>query len=490
MTRRLLILSAVATLALSAVAGPAAARTRQLPKRPNIVFVLTDDLASNLVRYMPHVKAMERQGATFSNYFVANSLCCPSRAAILTGEYPHNTGVLSNDPPSGGFDAFRSHGDESHTFATAMQSTGYATALMGKYLNKYQPRFSGSGKGYVPPGWTEWDAGGFAYAEYNYYLNENGTAVHYGSRPENYLTDVIGNRGEAFIDRSVTAEQPFVLELATFAPPSPYTPAARDVHTFNTVDAPRTKAYDTPMANAPAWLGGRGPLTDKQNASIDTDFRNRVRSVQAVDRTIGNLEQTLKAHGVAKNTYIVFTSDNGYHMGEHRLLPGKQTPYDTDVRVPLVVTGPGVKAKHTVTKLTSEIDLAPTFDALAGAKVKKSAMDGQSLVPFLRAKGPKQWRLGTLIEHFGAAEDPSDPDFQTAPSGTPPSYSAVRTANALYVEYANGGREYHDLKQDPEDNDNTFGSLSTTRKDALRRLLIALERCKGQDSCLRASKTR
>ena len=202
-------------------------------KHPNIVFVLTDDLAWNLVRYMPHVRQMQSRGVTFNRYFVTDSLCCPSRASIFSGRLPHNTGIFSNTPPDGGFHAFRRRGEEASTFATTLQGAGYRTAMMGKYLNGYVPggRF-GSGGPYVPPGWNRWDVAGNGYPEFDYWLNEDGQLDPYGRRPQDYLTDVIGRMGLDFIRQSARAGQPFALELATFAPHVPYTPAPRDARDF------------------------------------------------------------------------------------------------------------------------------------------------------------------------------------------------------------------------------------------------------------------
>jgi arylsulfatase A-like enzyme len=480
----------LAVLALALVSALPAAPAAAATKRPNIVFVLTDDLSANLIKYMPHVKAMERRGTTFSRYIVSDSLCCPSRASMLTGQYPHDTGVLSNLPPTGGFRTFQTRGDESHTFATALQARGYRTGFMGKYMNGYQPRFApGATTGHVPPGWTEWDAAGNGYPEFGYALNENGTVVRYGKRPEDYLTDVISARGTAFIDRAAAARQPFLLQLSTFAPHKPYVPATRDAHTFGGLKAPRTKAWDRKVANAPAWLASRARLTAKQIAGIDSDFRNRVRSVQAVDEMLGRIETTLRTHHIADDTYLVFTSDNGYHMGEHRLLPGKQTAFDTDVRVPFVVTGPHVPGHRTVSRLASNVDLRPTFGRLAGAPPQRSLVDGVSLVPLLHGHRVGRWRGADLIEHLGPDTDPQDPDKQTKAAGAPPSYDAIRTANAVYVEYANGAHEYYDLNADPLELTNIYGRLGRGRKAHLHRIVAALKACHGQRSCLKASRT-
>src|SRR4051794_13436192 len=171
-------LAAVTLLAVLVAAGSVApdARTapHTAPARPNVVFVLTDDLSWDLVRFMPHVRQMQREGMTFSDYFVTDSLCCPSRASIFTGRYPHNHGVLTNTPPTGGFSAFR-RGAESQTFATALEGAGYQTALMGKYLNGYEAR-----GGYVAPGWSNWQATGGGYKGFNYALSANGRVAHFG----------------------------------------------------------------------------------------------------------------------------------------------------------------------------------------------------------------------------------------------------------------------------------------------------------------------
>src|SRR5262245_42539575 len=255
--------------------------------RANIIFVLTDDLAWNLVPYMPHVAALQRRGMTFTRYFVTNSLCCPSRSSIFTGRFPHNTGVFTNTSPDGGFVLFHRRGEESGTYATAMLGQGYATGMMGKYLNGYQPaNTEGGTQPYVPPGWTEWDVAGNGYPEFGYDLNHDHRIVHYGHKPADYLTDVLSRTATAFIRRSAAARTPFALEIATFAPHAPYTPAPQDLSAFPGLAAPRTAAFDRVPAQAPAWLAGEPPLTADERAGIDTSFRKRAQAVQAVDRLI------------------------------------------------------------------------------------------------------------------------------------------------------------------------------------------------------------
>jgi N-acetylglucosamine-6-sulfatase len=457
--------------------------------QPNIVFVLTDDLTSDLLPYMPNVRRLARRGTSFSNYFVTDSLCCPSRASILTGEYPHDTGIFRNSGPDGGFLAFRALGLEQDTYATNLQSVGYRTALMGKYLNQYTPTRIRTPLGgpYVPPGWTDWSVAGNGYQGYGYRLARTVRVVRHGFRPQDYLTNVIAQQGLGFVDEAVAEGAPFMLNLWTFAPHAPAVPAPRDAHRFNGLTAPRDASFDeADMSDKPAWLRDHAPLGDQQLAAIDEAFRDRVRTVQAVDRMVGRLQRRLRALGVARDTYIVFSSDNGYHLGQHRLTPGKLTAYDTDVRVPLIVTGPGVPAGRTVDALTQNTDLCPTFAELAGAPAPPRA-DGHSLVPLLHPGSDvgtaSHWRDAVLIEHHGNVGAAGDPDAPPAGSGNPPSYEALRSKDALYAEYADGERELYDLAADPLELSNLAGEAPPALIAKLSAQLAAMASCHGPAAC-------
>jgi N-acetylglucosamine-6-sulfatase len=441
--------------------------------RPNVIFVLADDLSWDLVRFMPHVRQMQREGATFSNYFVTDSLCCPSRASIFTGRFPHNHGVLTNTPPSGGFAAFR-RGAQSRTFATELQGSGYRTAMMGKYFNGYHTL-----TGYIPPGWSNWQVSGSAYRGFDYTLSENGHTARFGDRPQDYLTDVLARRGKGFVSRMHRSGGPFFLEVATFAPHHPFTPAPRHASAYPFLTTPRTAAFDRENRFAPDWLRDRPPLTPLQIAELDLTFRKRAQSVLSLDGMIGTLRAALRRSGLARNTYVVFSSDNGFHLGEHRLLSGKMTAFDSDIRVPLIVVGPGVVPGSTIDELTENVDLAPTFMRLGGVTPPRS-VDGRSLVPLLRGKHPRAWRQSVLIEHHHPPTPEGDPDRQTFRSGNPPSYEAIRTRDETYVEYENGEREYYDLRRDPDQLVNRYGALSQERADALHAAIRGLSRCRGE----------
>jgi arylsulfatase A-like enzyme len=446
--------------------------------RPNIVFVLTDDLSWNLVQYMPHVRQLQRDGMTFSNYFVTDSLCCPSRASILSGRYPHNHGVLTNTP-TGGFAAFR-RGAESSTFATALKGGGYRTSLMGKYLNGYTGE-----ERYVAPGWSNWQASGGGYKGFNYVLNSNGIAAHFGRARSSYITDLLRRRGKEFISRVARQDQPFLLEIASYAPHRPATPAPRDRHDFPFLEVPRPPGFDTSPTDAPTWLRDRPPLTQAEIDAMSREYRKRAQSVQAVDELVGQVRRMLKERHLLQNTYIVFSSDNGYHMGERRLLAGKMTAYDSDVRVPLIVTGPGVPPGSVTSELAENVDLAPTFMRLGRVKPPPS-VDGHGLVSLLHGTTPDRWRDAVLIEHHHPETASGDPDRQTTSSGNPPSYEALRTATQLYVEYVTGEREWYDLTTDPFEMDNRYSDLTPQEAGALHEKLAQLQQCSGS-SCRAAT---
>jgi N-acetylglucosamine-6-sulfatase len=452
-------------------------------RRPNIVFILTDDLSLDLVQYMPHVVKMQQEGVTFANYFVTDSLCCPSRSSIFTGRFPHDTGIFRNTGSDGGFAAFHSRHEEQSTFATALAAAGYRTAMLGKYLNGYLPFKD-------PPefGWSAWGVAGNGYPGFNYGFSDNGKFVRYGNRAEDYMTDVLAAKAIGFIRQS--AGSPFVVEVATFAPHAPYTPAPRDADAFPDLRAPRTAAYNAAAdASEPQWLRTHPPLSAADMAGIDRDYRKRAQSVLAVDKMIGDLEAAVAAIGEAGNTYFVFSSDNGYHMGEHRLMPGKMTAFDTDIHVPLIVTGPGVAPGRVVEEIADNIDLNPTFAEIGGAATAPN-VDGRSLLPLMHGQSVAAWRKAALIEHHGPVRSVIDPDFPGLRSGNPTTYEAIRGSSWVYVEYADGEKEYHDHATDPFELHNTYAELSADRKASLHATVTALQNCHDAQSCSAADGTR
>ena len=384
------------------------------PGSPNIILILTDDLSMNLVQFMPHVLAMQQKGVTFSHYFVTDSLCCPSRSSIFTGRYPHDTGVFKNVGDDGGYLVFRARGNEQATFAVALSAAGYRATFFGKYLNGYEPAQHSAG-----PGWNHWNVAGNGYPEFNYALNQDGQLVRHGFKPEDYLTDVLAADAVQFIKQKPGT--PFFIEVATFAPHAPYTPAPRDANAFPNLQAPRGPAYNAPHdAAAPHWLA----------------------SMPALTQMIGELEAALAATGQEKNTYVIFSSDNGYHMGEYRLRPGKMTAYDTDVHVPLVVIGPDVPAGRTVDAIAENIDLCPTFIQLAGADQLPN-IDGSSLAVLLHGQSAQGWR--TTCPSPAAVTRRRTRQFaptRTSMSSTPMAKGNITTSSLTPTSYATRSRRY------------------------------------------------
>jgi arylsulfatase A-like enzyme len=301
------------------------------------------------------------------------------------------------------------------------------------------------------------------------------------------MTDVLTRQGLAFIDRMArTPRTPFLLTIAPFAPHYPYAAAPRDRKRFRGLKAPRVKSWNEPTKNPPRWLGHRKAMTPAQTAEADLVYRKRVRSLQAVNLMLRKVRARLGRHGMAKKTYVIFTSDNGLHAGEHRLAAGKMTAFDTDIRVPFVAVGPDVPKGKSMDQMTANIDLAPTFMRLGGAPVPRT-VDGHGFIGLLHGQEPRTWRDAILVEHHGPTTPVGDPDRQGGMSGNPPTYDAIRTRYSTWVEYENGDRELYDLRNDPAQLVNVAGQVSPATEASLHRTLVRLRDCHHTLSCWRAS---
>lgn len=445
--------------------------------KPSILFILTDDLDMGEVAYMPILQQqLIQKGVTFTNNLVNTPLCCPSRTSILRGQYSHNTGVQTNQGTNGGFATAHSNGLEASTVATWLQDAGYRTALIGKYLNGYPKTTSNT---YVPPGWTEFysPVKGTPYSQYNYTLNENGHLVSYGDAPRDYGTKVYVKKAQEFMTRAAAAGQPFFAFISMYAPHLPAMPDPRDVNAFPGATAPRTPNFnEADVSDKPAWVQAFPLLTDSQRTSIDNVYRTRAQSTKGVDRAIGQLIATLSANGQLSSTYIVFCSDNGFHFGQHRLLNGKSTVYEEDVRVPLIVRGPGVPKHVTRAHVTGNIDLAPTFADLAGA-LTPEFVDGRSFLPLLRSGPPSvsSWRRAYLIEHWLTTVDSAPPAPDDPPSN--PEFHALRTTRYTYLELVTGEKELYDHRVDPYELDNIASTASPSLLTRMHTQLEALKVC-------------
>ena len=428
--------------------------------KPNIVFILTDDQDVRSLAYMPRVKSqLIDRGTIFENAFVTDPLCCPSRATILRGQYVHNHTVKGNTAPDA-HDRFRDLGLEESTVATWLHDVGYRTALIGKYMNDYDQLYS-------PPGWDYWFAA-YGYGKYREY-SDNGTLVDYPD--ESPSTDVLADMLFAYLESTEDDPRPFFLYLATHDPHWPATPSARYDGTFADEPLPRPPSFNEKDASdKPKWVRDRPLFGDAQVASMRTHYRKRLESLQAVDEMVGKLVDALASQGTLDNTYIFFTSDNGYHQGLHRLPSGKTTAYEEDIRVPYVVRGPGVPAGRTLDQLVLNNDLAPTFAELGGVSAP-SLVDGRSLAPLLGSAppAPSDWRQSFLVENYFSEHKAPD-------------YRAVRTREHIFVSYASGERELYNLKTDPYQLASRHDSAGSTLLSELNSKLNALEDC-ARDTC-------
>ena len=488
-TRRTVLAVGLAALVLVAVllAGGRSLTTRpvQNPDRPNVVLILTDDLDAGLLqRYgerYPNIGKLAAGGTTFENAFVTDPLCCPSRATALRGQYPHNHGIVGNWRPLGGAKKFRDLGREDSTVATWLQGAGYRTTLVGKYMNDYHGDR-------VPTGWDDWY--GIAGGHLNHDLNENGSIRHYN--PARYHPDDVLAGKAADTLRTPEDGTPFFTWVGTQAPHAPANPAPRHEDAFPGARLPRPPGFDEgDVSDKPDWVRDNPRLGRADVPAMQDLYRNRLRSMLAVDDMVGRLLDALEDTGELENTYVFFTSDNGWHAGEHRLTTGKWTAYEEDIRVPLIVSGPGVPEGKRLPHMVLNNDLAPTFADLAGAD-PPGFVDGRSLEPLLKDDPPPEedWRSAFLVEaatELGPTAvpplsgDPLPENWRRVPREYwgRPELEAVRTESRLYVEYGDGGRELYDLREDPHQLDNLYETADPGLLRTLQRRLAALLDCSG-----------
>ncbi len=452
----LLLASTTAVVFLFAYGMVPEPDSAQAQVRPNIVLILTDDMREDDLRFMPNTRALlVDKGATFKNAFVTFPLCCPSRATILTGRYPHNHGVMSHVPPAGGFLGFHSSGQEKQTIAKKLKASGYRTALFGKYMNGYcDPGSCKVGKEYVPPGWSEWHAwvGGAT-------MNDNGRLSTVAKSAVE--DDVVRQRVGEILSRW-GGDQPIFLHVSAKAPHANVNVAERHRDLYAGLKAPRSPAFnEADVSDKPAYVRNQGRFTDRKISYIDRLQRYRARTLRAADDLVGSIVEKLRKKGELDSTYIFFTSDNGYQMGEHRLYERKLTPYKGSIGVPMVVRGPDVPRGTKRDQFVLNNDLAPTFADLASVPL---GADGRSLVPLLRGSA-KRWRESFLIEST--------------------EFRALRTQTHVYVKYKSDEREIYDLSADPHQLDNSYSTADPALKASLAKRLDALRDCRGA-GCARA----
>ena len=431
--------------------------------RPNIIFVLTDDLDYASAQKMPQIRSLlVEEGASFRNAFTSQSLCCPSRATILTGLYAHNSGVKHIKAPDGGFIKFRDEGLEEDTIAVRLQEGGYRTAFFGKYMNQYPSQKDPT---YVPPGWDNWRGliweQRYGYAPYNYQINENGEVVSYGSKTEDFVDDVLSGQATEFVRQAAPDDKPFFAYVAPTAPHAPATPAERHEGAFADEKAPRPPSFnEVDVSDKPSWVQDIAPFDAEEVSETDQRYQKRLESMLAVDEMVASLVEELEAAGELENTFIFFTSDNGFLQGEHRWDSTKDRPYEESARVPLFVRGPGIAPGTEVENLALNTDFAPTFAELGDVSF---SADGRSLVSLLRGEEPASWRSAVLLEGFVGKR------FRN--------FGAVRTEGYKYVEYANGEEELYDLQTDPYELESLHETADSSLLEELKERLEELRDC-------------
>lgn len=439
------------------------------PKPMNVVLIVSDDQESVSARDMPRMQSLiAAQGVTFQNAIATTPLCGPSRATLLTGRYAHSHQIRSNQPPLGGYGPYRDSGMEADSLPVWLKAAGYRTAYMGKYTNGY-----GAGWTSAPPGWDDWLGTTEPQAYRNFTYNDNG--VDRTAPSGTYQTDFLATRALDFLSKTEEKDdQPFFLMVTPYAPHNKSQSAARHNALFSDRGAPRTPAFDEPdVADKPRHIRRIGRYTSATVNAIDNEYRNSLRSLQAVDEMIEKIVQALAAQGELENTAIVFMSDNGISTGAHRFWD-KTAPYAESLDIPLYVRVPGGARGVTLPHLVGNIDIPATI--LDWARVTApAAIEGRSITPLLAASTPPiaSWRSDLLIEYWDS----------TNPATTfMPTYQGIRVENgvdsAVYVHHITDEEEYYDFRKDPYQLDSSVASHAS-EVSKLRERLKALGSCSG-----------
>ncbi|XP_030827904.1 N-acetylglucosamine-6-sulfatase isoform X2 [Strongylocentrotus purpuratus] len=380
--------------------------------KPNIVFILTDDQDVTMDAISPMTNTLNmlgKQGMTFTNMFTSSPLCCPSRSSILTGNYIHNHGAMNNSIQGNCSSVAWQQGPEKKTFATYLNKAGYRTFFAGKYLNQYGQKEVG-GLAHIPPGWDDWIALKLNSVYYNYSLSVNGKEeVHGDDYHKDYLTDLINNRSMEFLQKQ-SVSSPFFMMMSTPACHSPFDSAPQYMSHFTDKKAPRGPSFNVHSADK-HWLIRRAanPMSNASITYLDDSFRKRWRTLLSVDDMVKNLVTLLTTKKMIDNTYIIFSSDNGFHLGQFSLPNDKRQLYEFDIRVPLIIRGPGISPGTTSKQIAVNIDIMPTIVEMATGSAP-SEVDGISLMPLLIARNESMaWRETVLIEHRGEGNTTNNP---------------------------------------------------------------------------------
>ncbi len=449
--------------------------------RPNVVVVMADDMRVDDLDFAPNVRRLVgRDGLTYENSFSPYPLCCPARASFLTGAYAHNHDVYWHEAPQGYSDF-----DDSRTVATSLRRAGYHTGFVGKYLNGYGPmRSKVSGRPsyqYVPNGWTDWAAGfenpgvdgihGGTYYYWDTPYNVDGRIdnTHQGE----YQTNTIGDFSRTMVRGYHRAGGPFFLNVNFVAPHHGGPPESDDPRgdAFKTParpdrvrgrydrlvthpsGMPRRGAAEGDVSDKPRFFSRLSPIGTRARRALTEVTRQRAEAVHVLDEQVGRLVRELKATGEWRDTVFFFTSDNGYFLGEHRKRSGKVLPHEPSLRVPMVVTGPGLRQGEKRYDPISTVDLTATILDIAGAR-PPTAADGVSRWASMR-RGDQGWSVPVLTESTHTAGGPGR-DRRWFPVGDRRTGVGLRVARYAFNRYRDGAGELYDLRADPAQLENRF----------------------------------
>ncbi|KAF7723066.1 hypothetical protein EC973_002400 [Apophysomyces ossiformis] len=485
------------------------------PSKPNIIFIFTDDQDAKLgsLEYMPNLqKHLVKQGTLYRNHYATIAVCCPSRVGLLRGQYAHNTKyviqVLINtsfdeplsitdvSPPHGGYDRFNTLQLGEDYLPIWLQKSGYSTHYIGKLMNQY------SVNNYNKPTPKGFDYQDQLVDPYTYlydtpvFSTDGQAPVYY---KDQYQTDIIHAKAREALRKQRDAEKPFFLWVAPTAPhgefeifnqgelvTKPAAPAARHAHLFKDAKIPRTPSFNPHHQTKTASFWKTLPkLSNELVEELDEMYRNRLRALQAVDEMIGTIFDELERQDKLDNTYIIYSSDNGYHIGQHRSYPGKCGNIEEDINVPFIVRGPGVPKGKTSDIVSSHHDIAPTLLALAKASHNVPHWVDGGVIPLTEelAKHPNPTAPESFAVEFWALKDLPEFYPQVAAQG-PNTYKTLRVIaenyNWMYAVWCTGEHELYDLKQDPYETNNLYSEASVQLVNRLDALLTVLKSCRAE----------
>jgi arylsulfatase A-like enzyme len=474
-----------------------------------------------------------KRGMTFNRYYVSYPLCCPSRVSLLTGRYAHNNGVKGNIQPNGGFYGFAFRAAYTHNLAVWMQNAGYRTIHVGKFLNGYgdEPYDNGTA---VPPGWSAWHSvlkADTTHYYYGYSLNNNGQIDgpygdsgtweprEYTTRddigcpfaplnglPCTYETDTLSNIATEEL-RGTSPEQPFYLQLDYTAPhgdfrhPAGPEPAPRHYDWFKGAPVPHNRGEgfgEGNVSDKPSFIREAPYLSLSDIHTYRIYYDKQLEALRSVDDGVKLVMDTLGSMHRLRNTYVIFTSDNGFFFGEHRLIGGKFLAYEPSTHLPFLIRGPGIRPDTESAELVGNVDVAPTVLELAGVEADKS-LDGRSMAPFLH--DPELTTLRPyLFESFvessdvaenGAIAEPGDQSSARARRqgggasasllAPPKDYEGIRLGPYKYIAWPDGEKELYDIEKDPYELNNIVRVPNYFPiRNYLHRELRDLEDCVGR----------